>query len=118
MRSISEVMLIMKGIRNKKGISIGEATAYIEKETLSKISKKTLYGWEEGAAKPDIASFMVLCRLYGIQDIWELFEGESIYMEDVDVEVRDKLYRSYLDHVEYHEAIGILLGVELQKKED
>lgn len=113
MRSISEVMLILKSIRNKKGISIGEAAEYIEKGTFSRVSKKTLYGWEEGTSRPDMASFMILCRLYGIQDIWELFEGKSEYLQDVDVELRDKLYRGYENRPEYHEAVGILLGLEL-----
>jgi len=113
MRTISEVMLILKDIRNKKGITIAEAAEYIEQETFNRVSKKTLYGWEEGTSRPDIESFIVLCRLYGIQDIRELFEGERLYVEDVDVALRDKLYRGYINRTEFHEAVGILLGIEL-----
>lgn len=112
MRTVSEVMLILKNIRNKKGITIAEVAEYIEQETFNRISRKTLYGWEEGTARPDIESFIVLCRFYGIQDVRELFEGERVYMEDVDVALRDKLYRCYVDHTEYHEAVDILLGIE------
>ena len=113
MRTIPEVMLILKGIRKKKGITIAEAVDYIEQETFNRVSKKTIYGWEEGAASPDVASFMVLCKLYDIQDIRELFEGESMSLEEVDVELRDKLYRGYIKRTEYQDAVGILLGIEL-----
>ena len=113
MRAISEVMLILKDIRNKKGITIAEAADYIEQETFNRVSKKTLYGWEEGTSRPDIESFIVLCRLYGIQDVRELFEGENLYVEDVDVALRDKLYRGYVNREEFHQAVEILLGIEL-----
>ena len=56
---------------------------------------------------------MVLCKLYDIQDIRELFEGESMSLEEVDVELRDKLYRGYIKRTEYQDAVGILLGIEL-----
>ena len=113
MRSISEVMLILKDIRNKKGITIAEAAAYIEEKTFNKVSKKTLYGWEEGTSRPDIESFVALCNLYEVHDIRELFVGESDLLENVDVGLRDKLYRGYESRPEYQEAVGILLGLEL-----
>ena len=112
MRTVAEVMLILKGIRNRKGISISEAADYIQEATDNRVSKKTLYGWEEGTSKPDIVSFMALCNLYDIRDIRELFEGESVLLEDVDVGLRDRLYRGYVKSTEYHEAIDILLGLE------
>ena len=112
MRTVAEVMHILKDIRNKKGITVAEAVAYIEQENFNRVSKKTLYGWEEGTSKPDIESFILLCRLYGIQDVRELFEGETVYIEEVDVALRDKLYRSYVKRAEYRDAVGILLGIE------
>lgn len=113
MRTIPEVMLILKNIRNMRGISIVEAADYIQAETENKISKKTLYGWEEGTSRPDIASFMALCKLYEIHDIKELFEEERLLLEDVDIGLRDKLYQGYVKRPEYHEAVAILLGIEL-----
>lgn len=115
MRTIGEVMFLLKSIRNQKGISIAEAVAYIEQETDNRVSQKTLYGWEEGTSRPDVESFIALCRLYEIQDIRELFEGEQIYLADVDVGLRDKLYRGFIKRTEYHEAVSILLGIELRK---
>ena len=112
MRTIPEVMLILKDIRNRKGITIGDAVEYIEQQTFNKVSKKTLYGWEEGTSRPDIEAFVTLCKLYEIQDIRELFEGERRYIEDVDITLRDKLYRGYVKNTEYQQAVGILLGIE------
>lgn len=113
MRTVPEVMLILKDIRNMKGISIAEVVDYIQEETDNRISKKTLYGWEEGTSKPDIIELIAMCNLYGIEDIKELFVGESRYLTDVDIALRDKLYRGYVNRTEYHEAIAILLGIEL-----
>jgi len=111
MRTMTEVMLILKTIRNKKGISVQEATSYIQAETSNRIAKKTVYGWEEGISRPDMASFMALCKMYGIRDINELFTGETM-LEDVDIALRDKLYEAYVNKPEVHEAVAILLGME------
>ena len=113
MRTAPEVMYILKNIRNEKRISVSEVVDYIQQETDNRVSKKTVYGWKEGISRPDVESFMAMCNLYGIQDIKELFDGESMLLENVDVSLRDKLYRGYVKRPEYHEAIAILLGIEL-----
>lgn len=111
MRTIPEVMHILKIVRNKRGIAVSQVADYILKKTNIYISQKTIYGWEEGRSKPDILCFMAMCDLYQIKDIKELFSGEATLI-DVDIVLRDALYKAYVERIEVQEAARILLGME------
>ena len=77
MRTVQEVMTILKNYRKEHGISVPEVAEYIYKETDRKVSPKTVYGWEAGASRPDIREFIAMCNLYMICDMKELFTEES-----------------------------------------
>lgn len=81
MRTVQEVMVILKNYRKEQGISVPEVAEYIYKETDRKVSPKTVYGWEIGVSRPDIQEFVAMCNLYMICDIKELFIEELMEME-------------------------------------
>lgn len=58
MKSMAEVMPILKAIRREKNITIQEVVDYIKEETEIEVSPKTVYGWENLSSKP------VLCVLW------------------------------------------------------
>lgn len=81
MRTVQEVMVILKECRKVRGISVPEVAEYIHKETTTKVSPKTVYGWESGVSRPDIQEFVAMCNLYMICDIQELFIEELLEIE-------------------------------------
>ena len=41
------------------------------------VSFKTISGWEQGITEPSIGTFVEICRILGIQDIYEALYGEN-----------------------------------------
>ena len=41
------------------------------------INFKTISGWEKGLAEPPIRTFVEICRILGIPDIYEAMYGEN-----------------------------------------
>ena len=72
MKSKEEIAKVLKESRKKTGLS---AKGGIEKLSLHdiKVSPKTLYGWESGHSQPDADTFLLLCDIYGIEDIMLAF---------------------------------------------
>lgn len=109
MRDIAEVMRVLKEIRNQKNLSVSNVADYILKETGNKVSVKTIYGWEEGNSKPDIISFVAMCKMYEVSDIMGLFTED---IQSTDIVLRDKLYIGYLSKPDMQEATRLLLGIK------
>lgn len=72
MKSKEEIAKVLKECRQKTGLSAKEV---IEKLSLNdiKVSPKTLYGWESGHSQPDANILLLLCDIYGIEDIMFAF---------------------------------------------
>lgn len=109
MRDTTEVMKVLKDIRKKKNITVPKVAEYLKKETGSQVSTKTIYGWEEGNSKPDIMSFVAMCKLYEVSDIMGLFNGN---IQNIDIVLRDKLYKAYIDKPDMQEAARVILGIK------
>lgn len=72
--SISE---ILKSRRKELGYSVKDVVSLL-KENGVDISEKTLYGWESGHRQPDADTFLIICRLYEINDLMSLGSESKI----------------------------------------
>lgn len=72
MRTKDEIAKVLKDYRKKTGLS---ATEVVNKLSLydRTVSPKTLYGWESGHSQPDADILLLLCNIYGINDILRAF---------------------------------------------
>ena len=72
MKSKEEIAKVLKESRQRAGLSAKEV---IEKLRLHdiKVSPKTLYGWESGHSQPNADTLLLLCDIYGIDDILRAF---------------------------------------------
>lgn len=73
MKSMAEVMPVLKVIKREKKISIKDVVEYLKQEANVEIAEKTVYGWENLSSRPDVVCFMALCNLYEIENIQGLF---------------------------------------------
>ena len=72
MKTKDEIAKVLKDYRQKTGLS---ATEVVKRLSLCDrtISPKTLYGWESGHSQPDADGLLLLCNIYGINDIMRAF---------------------------------------------
>jgi transcriptional regulator with XRE-family HTH domain len=71
-KSKEEIANVLKRYRHKSGLSTKEVTDLLGQHNI-KISPKTLYGWEIGHSQPDANTLLLLCNIYGIDDIMLAF---------------------------------------------
>lgn len=65
---------IISNNRKKKGLSQPELAAALEKEGFN-ISYKTISSWEKDGSEPSVTTFMVLCKVLEIADVYEEYFG-------------------------------------------
>lgn len=58
--------------RKKAGLSQVDAAEKLTKAGIA-TNNKTIYTWEKGKATPNAAQFLMLCKIYGITDIYSAF---------------------------------------------
>ena len=72
MKSKAEIAKVLKEYRQKTGLSSKEVTGKLSLHGIT-VSPKTLYGWESGHSQPDADTLLLLCDIYGIEDIMLAF---------------------------------------------
>lgn len=65
----------LKQLRKSKNLSIDDVAHFLIKNNII-ISNKTIYGWENDFAYPPLHKFFLLCELYEIDDIAEIFSSK------------------------------------------
>lgn len=89
MKSKEEIAKVLKAYRQKTGLS---AKKVIEKLSLHdiKVSPKTLYGWESGHSQPSADTLLLLCDIYGIDDILFAFGYNRTERQPIDTKKPEK----------------------------
>ncbi len=112
----------LKSARNNRGFSVEEVAAKINNlcgdET---VAIKTVYGWESGQASPSSLMLGIICKIYGISKVDELYAGLFL-SEDLSTtekklkkeqskenELKNKLYSKYVRAKNVKGAVDILL---------
>lgn len=72
MKTKEEIAKVLKESRQKTGLSGKEVTDRLSQHGIN-ISPKTLYGWESGHSQPNADTLLLLCEIYGFEDIMRAF---------------------------------------------
>ena len=83
---------VLKESRKKCNLTIADVVSTL-KECSIDVADKTVYGWENGRAQPDLASLLVLCDLYHIHNILDKFGYTASSSGDLSTEERLIIYR-------------------------
>lgn len=88
---------IISDYRKKMGFSQPALAAELEKEGIS-ISYKTISSWEKNVSEPSVTTFLTLCKILKISDMYEEYFGVNPGnpMSELNEEGRDKV----LDYME------------------
>lgn len=80
------------------------------------ISEKTLYGWESGHRMPDADTFLLLCKIYRIEDVIDYFWEES-KVEPIELSGHEtELVIAYRKQPDMQKSVDKLLGIEQPKE--
>ena len=110
MREMSEVLRELAKFRKSSDIPIEEIQELLKQEYDIKAAIKTIYGWESGKVQPPIQTFIALCKIYKVKDIYRLMDDNTDnYLEQTVKE--QKLIKNYYKKVEYQEAVDKLLSL-------
>lgn len=109
MRELSEILKYFSKIRKESGHNIEEVQQELAEKYHIKVAVKTIYGWESGKVHPPIKTFIALCKIYQIRDIYELFADNEDLFDDLIKEQR--LINSYNKNVKYQAAVDKLLSL-------
>lgn len=71
-----DIASTLKKKRKELGMSVNELLTHL-KDAGIVISNKTVYGWESGHRQPDADTFIVLCRILGIESFDETEKSPS-----------------------------------------
>ena len=67
----------LKNARKSAGMTVEDVYNFLAENNINS-AIKTIYGWEHDFSYPSINTFLLLCKLYGINDILETFGYGSI----------------------------------------
>ncbi|MFV0466912.1 MAG: helix-turn-helix domain-containing protein [Lachnospiraceae bacterium] len=73
MHSVGQVI---SNNRKKMGLSQPELAAALKKEGIT-ISYKAISSWEKNVSEPSVTTFLILCRLLEIPDVYESYFGSN-----------------------------------------
>ena len=105
---------VLKEYRKQNHLSVNDVSILLEERSFT-AAPKTIYGWESGQANPSADILLTLCDLYNITDILEAFGYDSNENFHVTPEERT-IIEAYRAHPEMHEAVSVLLGCSLPRK--
>lgn len=109
MREISDALRGLARLRKKTGVSIEEIQKRLVDEYDINAAVKTIYGWESGKVQPSIKTFIALCQIYKIKDIYKFLDDTEEITERAIKD--DKLIKNYYKNVEFQSAIDKLLSL-------
>jgi len=68
---------VLARLRKKCGLTQVEVANHISMNTEKGCSFKIVSNWENGVSMPSAEQFLLLCELYGVQDIQDTFSGKK-----------------------------------------
>lgn len=88
-----DIANVLKKRRKELKISISDVIDYLSKNGFA-VKASTIYGWENGRRTPDIDQFVMLCRLYGIDNLTSGFSLSSV-PDSIVLNKKEKALLSY-----------------------
>lgn len=110
--NMKEILNKLRWIRKSKGISIEELHNYLLKNDIQ-VAKKTVYGWDCGITTPNVKIFVLICQLYGIKNVYDLFNKDTPDMDILTITDKEKeVVKQFRKKKEYQSAVLKLLDLE------
>lgn len=102
---------VLKYYRKQNKLSVTEVSVLLKDNNLS-VAPKTIYGWESGQTQPDADTLLLLCKIYGIENILETFGYENGSTSPIILtEFEETLIMRYRETPEMQNAVHKLLGL-------
>ena len=109
---MKEIMQKLRKVRKSKDITIDELYHFLLENNVQ-VAKKTVYGWDSATTTPNVKTFLLICKFYGIKDVYSLLE---VYMPEDDIlsisNKEKKLIEQFREKKEYQKPILKLLDLE------
>ena len=77
-----DIATVLAQLRNKSGYTQIEAADFISRRSGKPYSHKAVSRWETGVSEPPVEHFLLLCELYGVEDIQNTFRGLQLEYRD------------------------------------
>ena len=104
---------MLRYYRKARNLSVNQVVENLKEEHGMSISPKTVYGWENSQNQPSADTFLVLCKMYRVNNILESagYEGTPEQAPLVLNEEERELIIKYRSKKHYHSAIRKLLDM-------
>lgn len=63
----------LKRFRELANLSVEQVSSALKARGIEKSNPKTIYGWENGHSEPSAETFLILCDIYDVDNILEVF---------------------------------------------
>lgn len=108
----SKISKTLKQYRKQNNLSVKDVTLLLRTKEVA-VATKTVYGWESGQTQPDANTLLILCTIYGINNVLETFgyapnQNPTLYL----TEVEQRLVMQYRCLPDFQNAIHKLLDLE------
>lgn len=102
---------VLKFYRKQNKLSVTNVSDLLKSNNLS-VAPKTIYGWESGQTQPDADTLLLLCKIYGIENILNTFGYESEKSNPIILtEFEENLIMRYRETPNMQEAVHKLLDL-------
>ena len=102
---------ILAALRREKGYTQSEAAEYISRHADKRYTFKMISHWEKGVSSPPVEQFLLLCELYGVNDIQGVFR-------DIKTEYRNMTKLNDLGRSRVEEYVSMLQSSALFSEPD
>ena len=113
MKKNTNIGHVLNYYRKLRKLSVTNVSEYLSANNFP-AAPKTIYGWENGHSQPDTDTLLLLCNLYGIEDILKAFGyRDNISESTIHLTTHEELLiRKYREHPELQSAIDKILDME------
>lgn len=118
-----DIANILKMRRKELKISVSDVICYLSQNGFD-VKMSTIYGWENGRRMPDIDQFVILCRLYGIDNLTDNFalsanQGSIFQNKKENDPNATKVAHAYMEaEPRIQNAVCALLGLPIPNEEE
>ena len=105
---------MLRYYRKARNLSVKQVVENLKEEYDMSISPKTVYGWETSQNQPSADTFLVLCKMYQVNDILESlgYDGAPEQAPLVLTDEERELILKYRSKKYFHSAIRKLLDID------
>lgn len=104
---------VLKKYRKLNGYQVRDVAGILQEKHQLNVAEKTIYGWESNQAHPTTDMFLILCEIYQIANIADIFYPSNPDISDFAVSSEERnLVEAYREHPELQPAIKRMLEVE------